>query len=71
MFVMVLGAGIYSYMIGTMANTFINSGSKESILNYKKIVMDSFCQATLLSKKLRSEIKDSLKYNSYKNIINS
>jgi hypothetical protein len=46
---MLLGVTVYSQSIGNLAKNFINNGSIEACLFYKKVIMDSFCDKTNLS----------------------
>jgi hypothetical protein len=44
MLVIVLGAGFYSYIVGSIANIFASKGTKDSYIMYKKTIMDEFCK---------------------------
>ena len=44
MFVIVIGAGFYSFIVGSIANIFASQGTKDSYITYKKTIMDEFCE---------------------------
>jgi hypothetical protein len=56
MFVVVLGAGFYSYIVGSIANIFASQGTKDSYITYKKTIMDEFCRQANIDKQIKTKV---------------
>ena len=50
---MIFGAYIYSNNIGVLINYYVNMISKDSLILYKKIVMEKFCDKSKVSNYLK------------------
>ncbi|KRX06126.1 Cyclic nucleotide-binding protein [Pseudocohnilembus persalinus] len=64
------GAGFYSYTVGSLATVISRGDTRSQKLSNDKLIMDEFCDYTNLPLYFKSEIRDALKHNKKKSIIN-
>ena len=64
---MIFSVGFYSFAIGLLTTTFINTESREASLKRKITLMNEFAKEVKAPKSLKDRIKRVLEYNSLKN----
>ena len=64
----VVGAGFYSFMIGSISTILSNLDTRNAHLLNKITIMDEFCREAKINKKLRFKLRKALNYISIKSI---
>ena len=70
MVAMLVGVGFYSYTIGSFTSFLSDLKSREREVNSKIAAVNAFAKETGLPKEIKAKIRQSIKYNEEKSIIN-
>lgn len=64
----VIGAGFYSFTIGSISNLLVNLDTRRSHLQNKITIMDEFCNEAKLNNTIKLSLRKALAYISIKSI---
>ena len=65
---MMVGAGFYTFTIGTLTSVVYNRDSRKNHLNNRLNNIDTFCKHINIEKRLRDKLKKTVKFSSQRKI---